>query len=108
MQQPSKNHQKSCSFLAKHLGPVMGLGYFKNPCAGQGDLRSTEILKFQSQIQAAGTNSPISISTQQDLIKKLLRIQNRPKFAGLLQLSKSEFLGVHISNTLNINYFSRV
>lgn len=83
MQQPSKNHQKKLLFFSQTFGTCYETGLLQNPCAGQGDLHSTEILKFQSQIQTAGTNSPISISTQQDLIKKLLRIQNRPKFAGL-------------------------
>lgn len=66
MQQPSKNHQK-LSFLSQTFGSCYETGLLQTSCTGQGDLQSTEIPKFQPQIQADCTNSQISISTQQKL-----------------------------------------
>lgn len=66
MQQPSKNHQK-LSLLSQTFGTCYETGLLQTSCAGQGDLHSTEIPKFQPQIQADCTNSQISISTQQNL-----------------------------------------
>lgn len=69
MQQPSKITKK-LHFLSQTFGTCYETGLLQTSCAGQGDLHSTETVKFQPQIQAVCTNPPISISTQENLILK--------------------------------------
>lgn len=51
MQQPSKNHQKSCSFSAKQLGPVMRLSYFKIHVQGKETFTALRFSNFNPKFK---------------------------------------------------------